>query len=144
MREELYAMIRERLMATGAIKYVDLWNHNVEFIEQETAWERPAVFVEFGPIIWQPYKGKEVLRGSGSVRLHIVTDWFDGEPSEAGINALNYSTIVYEALKNMVGENFHGWELQETHTNHNHEDIVENIDVYSVRGFLISLCTPQQ
>ena len=29
-----------------------LWNHNVEFIEQEENWERPAVFVEFCPIRW--------------------------------------------------------------------------------------------
>ena len=34
------------------VKHVDLWNHNVEFIEQETPWERPAVFVEFGEVVW--------------------------------------------------------------------------------------------
>ena len=28
-----------------AIKHIDLWNHNVEFIEQEEQWDRPAVFV---------------------------------------------------------------------------------------------------
>ena len=27
-----------------AIRHVDLWNHNVEFLEQEDQWERPAVF----------------------------------------------------------------------------------------------------
>lgn len=54
MRTELYLKIRERLEATGVIKHIDLWNHNVEFLEQEEAWARPAVFVEFGVITWSP------------------------------------------------------------------------------------------
>ena len=29
----------------------------MEFIEQEDSWARPAVFVEFGSIAWQPYVG---------------------------------------------------------------------------------------
>ena len=37
MRKEVYQMLCERLKAVGggAIKHIDLWNHNVEFIEQE-------------------------------------------------------------------------------------------------------------
>lgn len=71
LREELYRKIKAQLELIGingadelfifdnktdaevinrAIEHVDLWNHNVEFIEQETAWERPAVFIEFQPI----------------------------------------------------------------------------------------------
>ena len=47
-------MLCDRLkeVGGGAIKHIDLWNHNVEFIEQEENWERPAVFVEFCPIRW--------------------------------------------------------------------------------------------
>ena len=30
------------------IRHVDLWNRNVEFIEDEQLWPRPAVFIEFG------------------------------------------------------------------------------------------------
>ena len=54
MRKELYNMLRERLkeVGGGVIKHIDLWNHNVEFIEQEDGWARPAVFVEFCPIRW--------------------------------------------------------------------------------------------
>ena len=78
MREELYRKLKERLEALcigvdgvyydaatedmadadsvekeRAIKHIDLWNHNVEFIEQEAAWERPAVFIEFVPFKWK-------------------------------------------------------------------------------------------
>lgn len=154
MRQEIYEKIRERLVATGVIKHIDLWNHNVEFLEQETAWDRPAVFVEFGVITWSPVKGHETIRGSGTVRLHIVTDWTEslgsqygespltverlgGEPPQANCDtetAFGIADVVHGALAELSGDTFHGWELAETHTNHNHEDIVENIEVYRFRG----------
>ena len=31
----------------SVIKHVDLWNNNVEFIEEDEVWARPAVFIEF-------------------------------------------------------------------------------------------------
>ena len=52
MRKELYRLLCSELKAIDLIKHIDLWNHNVEFIEQEENWERPAVFVEFCPIQW--------------------------------------------------------------------------------------------
>ena len=52
VRKEIYQRIVEQLRTAlgGEIKHIDLWNHNVEFIEQEQQWSRPAVFVEFGAI----------------------------------------------------------------------------------------------
>ena len=49
VRKEIYQRIVEQLRTAlgGEIKHIDLWNHNVEFIEQEQQWSRPAVFVEF-------------------------------------------------------------------------------------------------
>ena len=44
MRKELYRLLCSELKAIDLIKHIDLWNHNVEFIEQEENWERPAVF----------------------------------------------------------------------------------------------------
>ena len=59
----------------GLIKHIDLWNHNVEFIEQEENWERPAVFVEFCPIRWNAIVDGVEYRAEPEVKLHIVTDW---------------------------------------------------------------------
>ena len=78
MIEELYDKIAEALseLCDCTVAHIDLWNQNVEFIEEDEAWDRPAVFIEFGEIIWEPYKGPTCgLTGRGEVLLHIVTDW---------------------------------------------------------------------
>ena len=38
MRQELFSMVKAILEKTvPEVKHIDLWNHNVEFIEQEDA-----------------------------------------------------------------------------------------------------------
>ena len=128
-RKGLYAAIRAKLGAdVEEVKHIDLWNHNVEFIEEEAGWDRPAVFVEFGTISWQPYVGGG-YRGEGSVRLHIVTDWVEGG-QEAAWDLIEK---IRAAMEDVEGERFHGLHLTETLTNHNHEDILESIEGFCFR-----------
>lgn len=57
MRKELFNAIKAKLASdVPEVQHIDLWNHNVEFVEQEEGWARPAVFVEFGKIEWSPFK----------------------------------------------------------------------------------------
>ncbi len=129
MRKELYNAIKEKLNTyVPEVAHVDLWNHNVEFIEQEDNWERPAVFVEIATINWTPFQGKG-LRGKGLVRLHIVTDWTEGGQDAAW----DLCRKIHSALEGLDGESFNGMTLVATDTNHNHEDILESIDSYEVR-----------
>lgn len=163
MRKELYKAIAERLFQIAAdgsmiepagepagtvageeepdrlIKHVDLWNHNVEFLDQEQPWERPAVFVEFTPILWDVVKPGREYRAKPVVNLHIVTDW-NGDASsgseleDESLEVLDYSSIIHNALQGLEGENFSRFDLIETHTNHNHEELVESIEVYRCVG----------
>lgn len=129
MRKELYDAIKAKIAGdVPEVKHVDLWNHNVEFIEQEEGWERPAVFVEFGTIVWSPLKSN-AYRGKGTVNVHLVTDWTEGGQEAA----FALSQKVSVALDGLDGETFGGMALAETATNHNHEDILESIDTYAVR-----------
>lgn len=140
MRKELYKDLCARLQTVGAIKYIDLWNRNVEFIEQEECWERPAVFVEFGTIAWQPLTGGRTQRGNGFVRLHIITDWngsasVGSDTQDEVLQVFDLSEQIQTVLLDMSGEKYHSIELVETLTNHDHEDIMENIDVYKLRCY---------
>ena len=109
-------MLCDRLkeVGGGAIKHIDLWNHNVEFIEQEENWERPAVFIEFRPIKWNAIVNGLEYRAEPEVALHVVTDWKGGTSDG--------SQFQEEGLE--------VFDLVESDTNHNHEDIVENIEIY--------------
>lgn len=137
MRAELYHAIHAALegMAepeTGErlIRHIDLWNHNVEFIDQESAWERPAVFIEFHPIQWKPIAQGAEYRASAQVSLHVVTDW-DAEDATAPFALLD---AIHRELAGLEGESFAEFDLSASATNHNHEDMVENIETYTCAG----------
>jgi len=126
IRTEIYGSLRDALGSVGEVAHVDLWNRNVSYIEQEVAWPRPAVFVEFQPIRWEPLTGGASYMTHGKLLLHIVTDW--------DMACWELSRVVAEALHGLSGEHFDWLRLEESETNHNHEEIVETIDIYSYRG----------
>ena len=138
MRKELYNRIKTLLLDEEnglGIKHVDLWNHNVEFIEQETVWDRPAVFIEFCPIRWEAHQRGVSYRAEALVKLHIVTDWVERLDTQGGddvgIDELELSEAIQGVIGCMDGDKFSGFDIVETATNHNHEEIVESIDTYS-------------
>ena len=124
----------------AAIRHIDLWNHNVEFIEQEESWERPAVFVEFVGIDWRTYAPGSAYRTEGMVRLHVVTDWGGSVSAgsvlqEDGLELFDLLDAIHLALVGLEGSSFHGLDLVRSETNHNHEELVESIEVYRYEGF---------
>lgn len=121
--------------ATRVFPHIDLWNHNVEFIELEENWERPAVFVEFSPIHWYPIAPGVEYRAEPEIRLHVVTDWkgaaSDGSDfKEDALAVFDLPELLHKNLSCMSGKCFLAFDLVESQTNHNHEDIVENIEIF--------------
>ena len=125
MRKELYEKLKERLENVEAVKYVALWNHNVEFIEQEDPWERPAVFIEVQPLEWRCVVPCREYHAVVTVRLHIVYDWND-----KGMNDFDLGGDIAQAVIGLEGDSFSGLEPVGSATNHNHEEIVEDVDTY--------------
>ena len=147
MISELYTAIAAALKtipeseAEGApalVKHIDLWNQNVEFIEEEAPWPRPAVFIEFGEFVWDPYTGPAGgLTAKPYVTLHVVTDWAgstaDGEATQAAaVAAMDLSEKISEVLYGLAGTTFRNLKLVSSQPNHNHEEVVESIERYSV------------
>lgn len=141
MITELYDRLTEAILKVGGggvIKHVDLWNQNVAFIDEDAPWPRPAVFIEFGAIGWDMYKGPaNGMKGKGELLLHVVTDWkgsaaagsLDREETLMDYDLLN---MIFRQVNGLHGETFRNISLLRTEINHNHEDILENIDVYQV------------
>jgi hypothetical protein len=126
MRKELFQKLKARLESMEAVKHVALWNHNVEFIEQEQPWERPAVFIELLPVEWRCVVPGHEYHSVVTVRLHIVYDW-----SEDEMNDFDLSSEIANAVIGLEGDSFSPLEPVGSSTNHNHEEIVEDIDTYS-------------
>ena len=87
------------------------WNHNVEFIEQEENWERPAVFVEFCPIQWNAIVPGVEYRAEPLIKLHIVTDWEGSsaegsELQEDALRVFDLSGLIHAQLAGLSGETF--------------------------------------
>ena len=154
MREELYHKLKTRLEALcvnaageyyerpdeadvddelypRVIRHIDLWNHNVEFLEQEAPWPRPAVFIEFVPFKWHAVVPGVEYRAQPLINLHVVTDWAE----QNDIGEFRLLDKIHKLLAGLEGENFMEFDIDSSATNHNHEDIVENIETYTCVGF---------
>ena len=107
----------------------------MEFIEQEENWERPAVFVEFQPIQWNAILPGAEYRAEPIVHLHVVTDWqgsssADSEFREQSLKVFDLLEAIHKQLACRRGKTFLEFDLVGSSTNHNHEEIIENIETY--------------
>lgn len=141
MRKEIYLAIIEQLktIVDGAgidkIKHYDLWNMNVEYIDQETAWDMPAVFIEFAPIQWKE-AGNGCQQATVTIALHIATPYEGGaaDGSIAQSDALGYFELlddIHRALYGLKGIGFSALKRVSSQTNHNHEEIIESIETFT-------------
>lgn len=140
MRKQLYLDIKSRLRevlkadGTPLFHHFDLWNRQVEFVEQETPFNCPAVFVEFSPLQWRTL-GNRVQVAELTVRLHIVTEWYAGtafnSPTESqSLDFLDISDRVAYSLQGFSGPYMNSWMRTQSITNHDHERYVDSVEEY--------------
>lgn len=152
MKKQLYLAIKNRLKnipgADGEplFKHFDLWNQQVEFIEQETPFQTPAVFVEFMPLQWRTL-GNRVQDADLTIRLHIVTEWHgltaDYSPEEDfELRYLDIVDSVVAAMHGFVAPNTNTWMRIQTIPNHNHERYVDSVEEYICKVVDNSANTP--
>lgn len=131
MRQDIYDSISRELQKMEDIRHIDMWNRNVEFIEEESGWMRPAVFVEIMPVKWRCIEPREDYRSRVRVRLHIVTDWVSGSDGRPGTGEMfDLPARIHERLGGLSGERFYGLDLSESVTNHDHGELLEMIEEY--------------
>lgn len=130
-------------------KHFDLWNQQVEFLEQETPFNTPAVFVEFDPINWHT-TGKNIQEAEITVKLHIVTPWYANTPANTP-QAQRTQALEYLTIPSLVVAAMHGlviappndsvigysntWTREQSIVNHNHEHYVDSVEVYKTHVY---------
>lgn len=145
MRKFLYLSLIDRLKQlteeTGepVIKTFDLWNEQVEYIEQEEAFLTPAVFIEFTPVKWT---GGGTQQADITLRLHIITAWNgsarDGSTfQQQTLQRFDLLDRIDRHLFNLAGDDgrtsFSVLRRTGSSTNHNHEELVEDITDFTCR-----------
>lgn len=115
------------------VAHVGLYNQDIDYMQEDAPWERPAVFLEFGAISWEQFKPTDFgtyARGTGVLRLHVVTDWYE----DAYHASFQLEQDIWDALRKIKPcEEYQVRYPDETHTNHDHGEILENIDVFRVK-----------
>ena len=144
MRRDLYERVKSAISGlkygdcSPMVRHVDLWNRNVEFVEQEESWDRPAVFLEFGPIEWTHCRPSPTERCSmhctAELRLHVVADTFDACANGSLPTTYFLIGMLKRALTGLCGEGFSGMVPVREMSNHDHGELVEEILVMSYRG----------
>lgn len=102
MRKLLFDTIKTALFAITdgngqpVIQYVERWNNQVEYAEEEQPFYCPAVFVEFAPINWRglPHGVREA---EVQITLHVVIDSRVGRWSETN-TVFEFLDVIHKAL----------------------------------------------
>lgn len=140
IRKLIYDGICEQLKCIPEVKHIDLWNQNVQFIEQESPWQRPAIFVEFLPIKWGANVPARSYHARVKIILHVVQDWQgdaspDSEFREDNLSSFTLCEQLHKALSGLCGAGYQNFDLEESYSNHNHEDIIDSMEVYACDAF---------
>lgn len=121
----------------SAIKHFDIWNNNLQYIEETQPFDCPAVFLQFQPITWEP-RSKGVRGADVSVTLHIITANRAPSAKEHGheIKALEFFDLldaINYNLYNLKGDFFRYLTSLSSATDHDHDELIDSMETYSVQ-----------
>jgi hypothetical protein len=135
MRKQIFQAICARLSErVPEIMFIDLWNNNVAVLSGGAVWPMPAVFVEFETIEWRQ-QNNGARRGNVAVRLHLVTRAVNthGHNDVRASEALAFFDLIDRintAMQGLRGDNFSGFQLTTSATNHDHAELLESVERY--------------
>lgn len=134
-RQEFYETAKQRLLASGLVKHVGVWNQDTEYLEGDAAFPLPAAFIEFGELNWDIYTNKS-MRSEADVKFHLVTGWdADGDDANAWTLSQGVCCLMAEMKEQSVGDNFAIMRPAVALSNHDHGNVMECIDSYTVRFY---------
>ena len=134
MRKQIFKAIADAVADVPGVGFVDLWNNQVQTLNGGAAFPFAAVFIEFEAVEWKQ-QGRGARRGAMAVRLHVVTRAVpthghkDPRIDEA-LAVFDLLDSINAAMQGLHGENFSGFMLTTSATNHDYAEIVENTERY--------------
>ena len=129
MRKEIYLAITNRIKAKGLIiKHFDLWNENIfQAITTGKPFPTPAIFIEFEPFDWKQ-AGQRVKHADVYIKLHRGETRVGCHTLESELKYLDLVEDITSVLPGLSGSCFNALVHTGTVPNHNHENLVDNIE----------------
>lgn len=134
MRKQIFKAVADAVAAIPDVQFVDLWNDDGSHFAGGAVYPLPAVFVEFEAIEWKQ-QGMGARRGSLALRLHVLTRAVpthghnDPRIPEA-LAVFDLLDVINAAMQGLRGDNFSGFMLTTSATNHAHAEVWENVERY--------------
>lgn len=128
------------LPGVPAIHHFGLWNDNTARLTQMSPLNPPAVFVEFLPAIYSPLQ-RGAVHSDMTVRLHIITATLastDSPYREEALARFRLCRAIIRALAGFSGgadeegRSFSIFQYSGSVTDHNHEQVCEDIEEWRV------------
>lgn len=123
--------------AKQVIKTFDVWNNQLDYIEEEPPFALPAVFLEFLPIQWEA-RSKGVRGADVSLTLHVVTA--NRAPSKGTLGMETQAFAFFDLLDainynlyNLKGDFFRYLTSAASATDHNYSEIIDSQETYTVQ-----------
>lgn len=134
MRKQVFKAIAEALATIPGVQFVDLWNNQVQTLNGGSAFPFNAVFVEFEAVEWKQLN-IGARRGRLAVRLHVVTravptHGHKDPRIDDALAVFDLLDTINATMQGLRGDNFSGFMLTTSATNHDHAEIVENVERY--------------
>lgn len=116
-------------------KHFDLWNQQLEYLDEEQPFDTPAVFIEFLPIQWR-HQSRGTRDATLSINLHIVTrrNFPTRAEQQYATEALGFLELldaVNLCLHGHKGENFGALTEQLSITDNNFDELMHSIEQYT-------------
>lgn len=134
MRKAIFKAIAQAVAAVPGVAFVDLWNNQVQTLNGGAPFPFNAVFVEFEAVEWKQ-QNMGTRRGTLAVRLHVVsravpTHGHNDPRIDDALQVFDLLDLINAAMQDLRGDHFSGFMLTTSATNHDHGEIVENVERY--------------
>ena len=125
-----------KLPGVPAINHVGLWNENTARLTQMRPFNPPGIFVEFLPVLWSPLS-RGAVHGDMTVRLHFVTATLAQTDTPYRdealirfrlIRAVKLALAKFSGGADECGRSFSQFQYSGSDTDHNHEQICEDLE----------------
>lgn len=131
-----FTFYRDAAPGSPAFNLISLWNENTARLTQSRPFSPPAIFIEFLPATWQ-----QLARGSVAadftIRFHVVTSTLADTDSQYRyaalsrfrlLRALNRCLVNFSGAADDAGRSFSSFKHVGSITDHNHDQITEDIE----------------